>query len=458
MNILDYLEWRGDLLFTERPFNEVDNLILSSLAYLELEGIISNDGETKNLPMILDYYNAAGYDQSDLVNDPRPLLEKIVSAPRFQKLQVGRYVSMTDADVGIQFAAMTFFLDDGTAYVAYRGTDTSVVGWREDFNFALMRETPGQSESVDYLNYIGENTTGPLIVGGHSKGGNFAVYASLFCSDAVKERIQTVYSNDGPGFMESIANSENYRMMISRIQKIIPENSLIGILLTGYEKKRVIKSSAKGILQHNPYTWDIRVTQFDPADERSDVSMFMDETLSRWIDSLSTNEKRTLISAIFDSLEDSGIDTLSAVKEHNLLTFGTIMDVIKNMDPDTSRSAFDSLGKLFSAGRDVLLKGFKDKFDELGAFLMSFGKKETEEEASADLMQDAEPEAAISESADTPQTEVSEEIPVMPETAPAVPKAEESLLNETLPGETDAEPAPSVPELPEAALPSPAMA
>lgn len=458
MNILDYLEWRGDLLFTERPFNEVDNLILSSLAYLELEGIISNDGETKNLPMILDYYNAAGYDQSDLVNDPRPLLEKIVSAPRFQKLQVGRYVSMTDADVGIQFAAMTFFLDDGTAYVAYRGTDTSVVGWREDFNFALMRETPGQSESVDYLNYIGENTTGPLIVGGHSKGGNFAVYASLFCSDAVKERIQTVYSNDGPGFMESIANSENYRMMISRIQKIIPENSLIGILLTGYEKKRVIKSSAKGILQHNPYTWDIRVTQFDPADERSDVSMFMDETLSRWIDSLSTNEKRTLISAIFDSLEDSGIDTLSAVKEHNLLTFGTIMDVIKNMDPDTSRSAFDSLGKLFSAGRDVLLKGFKDKFDELGAFLMSFGKKETEEEASADLMQDAEPEAAISESADTPQTEVSEVIPVMPETAPAVPETEESLLNETLPSETGAEPAPSIPELPEAVLPSPAMA
>lgn len=392
MNILDYLDWRGDLLLNERPFNEIDNLILSSLAYLDLDGIVNNDDGTSDFPAILEKYNELGRDQSYLVNDPRPLLEKVVQTDRFRSVRVGRYVNQIDPEAEVQFAAMTFYLDDGTDYVAFRGTDNTIVGWREDFNFALLEETPGQSESVDYLNAVAASTDCPLRVGGHSKGGNFAVYASLFCDRSVKDRILTVYSNDGPGFMHSIAESDEYREMMPKIRKIIPENSLIGILLTGYEKKHVIKSSAKGIMQHNPFTWDTLKARFDPADERSPVSLFMDETLSRWIDGLSYEEKSSLISAIFDSLDASGETTVNALGENLAGVSGAIIGALKEMSKETSDTAKESIGKLFSAGREVIADGIKGQFSHLGKVL----RKEPDEQPAA-MLPEGSPEAAGAE-------------------------------------------------------------
>lgn len=389
MNILDYLDWRGDLLLEERPFNEIDNLILSSLAYLDLGEIVSDNGDTLDFPAILAKYNELGREQSYLINNPRPLLEKIVETERFRATRVGRYVTQTDTEKGIQFAAMTFYLDDGTAYVAYRGTDDTIVGWREDFNFALMEETPGQSESVEYLNSVAASTDCPLCVGGHSKGGNFAVYAALFCDENVKKRISIVYSNDGPGFIHSIAESDEYREMMPKIRKIIPENSLIGILLTGYEKKHVIKSSAKGIMQHNPFTWDTLKARFDPADERSPISLFMDETLSRWLDGLSDQQKAGLISAIFDSLDASGATTLTAIGENLGSLTGVILKTFKEINKETGDAAKESIGKLLSVGKEVIADGFKGQFDHIGKVF----KKEAAEPP-VTMLPEGTPEAA----------------------------------------------------------------
>ena len=375
MNILDYLDWRGDLLLSDRPFNEVDNLILCSLAYLDLDGIVSSDGDTMDFPAILAKYNELGREQPELINNPRPLLEKIVQTDRFRPVRIGRYVSQTDPEKGIQFAAMTFYLDDGTVYIAFRGTDDTLVGWREDFNFALSDETPGQTEAVEYLNAVATTTDARLRVGGHSKGGNFAVYASLYCDPAVRERILIVYSNDGPGFVHSIAESDEYKEMMPRIRKIIPENSLIGILLTGYEKKHVIKSNAKGLMQHNPFTWETLKARFDPADERSPLSLFMDETLSRWLDGLSYEQKSSLVSAIFDSMEASGATTLSAVTENLSDLKGTIFNALKEMDKETTDAAKESVGKLFSTGGGVIADGLKGQFGFIGKVF----RKETDE-------------------------------------------------------------------------------
>ncbi len=366
MNILDYLDWRGDLLLSERPFNEVDNLILSTLVYLNMDGLVPEDPRASiALSELPDAYRAAGYDQSRFLNDPLPLLEKAVRTPRFSSVRVGRYVNRIDAGQLIQFAAATYYLDDGTAYIAFRGTDDTIVGWREDFNFGLLTETPGQSESVAYLDAVASDTACPLRVGGHSKGGNFAVYAASFCKKAIKERILSVYSNDGPGFVHSIVDSEGYSSIVSRIQKIIPESSLVGILLSGREHKRVIKSSARGIFQHNPYSWSIVGTKFDPADARSPGSLFMDETLSRWFEKLSDTQKADLISAIFDSLEASGVSTLSELKENPIVTYNAIKGAIKKIDPETQSEVLDTMRKLLLAGRDVLLDELHKKLDLL---------------------------------------------------------------------------------------------
>lgn len=365
MNILDYLDWRGDLLFEERPFNEVDNLILSELVYLNMDGLVPADpNDSIPLPELLVRYKAAGYDQSDILNDPLPLLEKAASAERFSRVRVGRYVNRIDSDQVLQFAAATFYLNNAL-YIAFRGTDNTITGWREDFNFAYMDETPGQSESVAYVNAVAKDTSCPIWIGGHSKGGNFAVYAASFCDRQIRDRILKVYSNDGPGFVHSVVDSENYASILSRTEKIIPESSLVGILLSGMERRRVVKSSANGILQHNPYSWDILGARFDYADARSPSSIFWDEALSRWMDTLSDTEKADLVSAIFDSLEASGVSTLSGLKENLFSAGSAFLDSIKKISPKEQESVGGAVGKLFAAGRDTLYENLKKKFGRI---------------------------------------------------------------------------------------------
>ena len=210
-NILDYLTWRGDLRFHERPFNEVDNLIFSELAYADWGGIVPEDGTRVPLAEACQHYVNDGRDQSYLANDPRPLAEALLQSERFRDVEMSRYVSKTDTEQQLQFAAVTFHLEDGSLYVAFRGTDNSIVGWREDFNMSFLSHTPGQAEAAAYLDRAAAENDGPILVGGHSKGGNFAVYAAAFCESTPPERIRRVYSNDGPGFNRAVADDPRVR-------------------------------------------------------------------------------------------------------------------------------------------------------------------------------------------------------------------------------------------------------
>lgn len=366
MNILDYLDWRGDLTFAERPFNEVDNLILSTLAYLKMDGLVpENPSASVSIADLPAKYKAAGYDQTAFFNDPYPLAEKAADTARFKDVRVSRYMSRTETDEAVQFAAVTFDLGDGTQYVAYRGTDETIVGWREDFNLALLPKTPGQSEAVDYVNAVAADSAGKLRLGGHSKGGNFAVYAAAFCEEATKKRILSVYSNDGPGFLHEIADSEAYKSILPRIQKIIPDSSLIGILLSGSEPKHVIASAARGVMQHNPYTWNILGQHFVAAERRDPFSVFIDETMARWIETLNDEQKQTLITAIFDSLEASGVSTVNDLKTGNLATYNAILQAIKKLDPSMQSEVADAMRKLALAGRDVLHEEIQKKLEAL---------------------------------------------------------------------------------------------
>ena len=156
MNILDYLEMRGDLTFAERPFNEVDNLIFSVLAYLDMHDIVPEEFVFDvSLRKLCKRYLELGYDQSYIVNNPKILLRKIVSCKRFERVRVGGYSHHVSQDEQVQFSCATFMLGDGTAYVGFSGTDDYLTAWREDFNFTFMNSTPGQEEAVDYLNRLG---------------------------------------------------------------------------------------------------------------------------------------------------------------------------------------------------------------------------------------------------------------------------------------------------------------
>ena len=366
MNIMDYLDMRGDLTFSERPFNEVDNLIFSELAYLDMNGIVDDSIDfTVTIAELCEKYLALGYDQSYIINDPKPLLKKAAETARFKDIRVGAYVDKVAADEQVQFACATFVVGDGTAYVGYRGTDNTIVGWREDFNISYLSETPGQSEAAAYLNRIAGHTDYSLRVGGHSKGGNFAVYAAAFCKEAVRrDRVIEVYSNDGPGFNQSVVESKQYASILEKVTKIIPESSLIGILLSSKVKPKVINSEVKGLLQHDPYTWSVRGTVFEEADGFSSASLFMDETLKKWLNTLNDEEKKAVVSAIFDSLDASGASTLTEMNENKWVSYNAILKAVSRISKTTYGEVAESLKKLAEAGKDVLWNEAKKSFEQ----------------------------------------------------------------------------------------------
>ena len=355
MNFLDYLDWRGDIKFKERPINEVDNLIFSTLAYTDMEGLVRENGIT--ISELYQAYVNTGYDQSNMVINPKLLLEKTAKSERYKSVLVKYYVNEIDTEKHLQFSAVTFEIDEKVYYIAYRGTDNTLAGWHEDCNMSYLPKTPGQFEAAEYLNKISAKSEHDLIIGGHSKGGNFAVYAAAFCKSNIRERILKVYSNDGPGFNNTIANSKEYLDIIPKTEHIITDSSIVGILLSSKSKNKVIKSSAMGFDQHNPYTWNVLCTEFEKADGLSPASVFMDIATSKWIDSLNDDSKKILIDSVFNSLELSGATTINDISDKKWEVYNSVLKAITVMNTETRNEIGNSIKKLFDAGRDAIVKG-----------------------------------------------------------------------------------------------------
>ncbi len=355
-NFVDYLSWRGDLPMRKYPFNEVDSLIFAELAYADMAGIVPDleSGKTVSLQKLASAYEASGRDQSYLVNDPKPLLLAAGKSPRFRDVRVGAYEVATDVEQQYQFAAVCFYLKDGSCYVAYRGTDNSIVGWREDFNFSFLEETCGQQQAQLYLERVAWTNDKPLRVGGHSKGGNLAVFAAAFCKSEVKERILQVDSFDGPGFNRSVVESPEYQEILDKVQLTIPESAVVGQLLINKEERQIVKSTAEGILQHDPYSWGVLGTHFVTTDHLSATGAIMDTVLHRWLEDLDDDQRANLVSAIFDSLDASGALTLSELNKNRWQGYGAVLKALVDMDPERQKSVKETLLKLGAASRDAI--------------------------------------------------------------------------------------------------------
>ena len=356
MNMMDYLDWRGDITFQERELNEVDNLIFSTLVYLKMDGLISGDASVRlTIDELCQACEAAETDTSGTTCDPMKLLRKAASTDRFRNVTVCYYRSLYDAEEQVQFAAVTFKYAADKYYAAFRGTDNTITGWREDCNFSYALHTPGQTAAADYLSYVLAQTDGTFTAGGHSKGGNFAVYACAFCDKrSGNDRITKIYSNDGPGFNSEIADSENYMSILNILEKIIPESSIVGILLSSKARRKVITSTAKSVNQHNPYTWNVSGTHFTEADSRSIASIALDRTLSSWISSLDAHEKQLIIDSVFDALESSGAETMQELNSQKKETFFALLKAAVELDPEKRKEIAGAFGKFFASGKDTL--------------------------------------------------------------------------------------------------------
>lgn len=375
-NIMDYISWRGDLSFEQSQFNEVDNLILACFSYVNLDGIpavtkqkgIGLKKLTKEF-MKLHTMKELEADKSFIRLAPFMMMEMAKSV-RFGKCVVRNYVNDIVTEAEQQFAAMEIVLEDGTSYVSFRGTDDTIIGWKEDFNLSTG-VVPAQKRAIEYLQKISEHTDGMLRVGGHSKGGNLAIYGSVMCKSA-HEKILEIYSNDGPGFSREFQELPETKEMMPKIIRIIPEYSIIGTLLEHEKEPVIVASSSKGLLQHDGFSWEVQGPALVRRDSLNKTALRFIEILHKWIDGMDMEQKRLLIEDLFATLQASGYENLSEVQSGGLKSLAAMVKRVEKFAPESRGMMQELLTAICGGWLEQLQADTKDK---LSVLPLSFSDK-----------------------------------------------------------------------------------
>ena len=319
-DIFDYLRWRGDLSFSEAEFCEVDGLILSMLSYIDF-GVVGGGDDVTLREASLDYCPNGDYGCVDYgLIIPAFNINKTFclsgASKRLGDLTVSDYLALTDDGAGVQFAALTYHIDKKYAVVVFRGTDDSLVGWREDCSLAYLDEIPAQGLAVKYFSSVSEKYPQKrFFVVGHSKGGNLALYASVNCRERESRRIVRTYCYDGPGLSRAMLESEKYKLLESRITVILPQSSLIGVMFEKGKNYTVVESNGVGAFQHDPFTWELDGPNFKRSCELSAAGKVNEERFRKRMERMSIDERRETVEALFSLVDSLGIRTLSELKE-----------------------------------------------------------------------------------------------------------------------------------------------
>ncbi len=368
-NIEDYLAWRADVPLSVDPFNEIDNLILCEMGYARLGDIVPDDGAMTVEELRDRYVDARGKrgckgNPTVFIPKAPGLLDAMGSGVRFGTMTVGDHVDIVDDEAGIQIEAITFMLEDGTAYVCFFGTDDSVAGWKEDFSFIYLTETKGQRLAVEYLAGAAERTDRPIRVGGHSKGGNFAVYAAAFVDKSVQDRITTVYANEAPGHRDEVLETEGYRRIVPKVVSLVPETSIIGQLLSHGYPDQVVLSSENGIMQHDGFTWCLDRTGFIRA-ELSDTSRFIRQAHTDWLAKMDDDVRASFVSTLFTPIEATKTRTFHEMVTQSWATAEMIFTSINSMPEEKQKVMHNALRELLRSGSDTARAMIMEKINGL---------------------------------------------------------------------------------------------
>lgn len=356
-NINDYIKWRGDLELNVSEFNEIDSLILARFSYLPFESLMKKEEELTIEELSKRFEKADKNKLEILWPDDSDLLPLLGQSKRFGKMIATDFLNKFDPEQEKQFSAITVLLPDDTIFISYRGTDNTIIGWKEDFNMSFKSHIASQLDSVKYINDIAKKYQNNIRIGGHSKGGNLAVYAAVFADEEVKTRIINVYNNDGPGFADDITNTKEYKEMIEKVHTYIPQSSVIGRLLNHEEKYTVVKSIQKGIMQHDLYSWQVQGTKVVSLKEVTNGSEFVDKTIKDWLENVEPAKREQVIDVVFDILNTTDAQTMKDLKSNWFSSAKTMMASYKNIDKDTKDMIWQTLNELFKVAKDNVVNG-----------------------------------------------------------------------------------------------------
>jgi hypothetical protein len=361
-DIYEYLKWRGDLSFARSTVNPIDTLIFSILSYLDFpkeeQTIAHLAKEFEKNPPSEEQPERLGF----FAEIPH-LLDVLAQTKRYATVRVHHFAEALDQQESIQFASVVFTVQKQLHVVAFRGTDTHLVGWKEDLLMSFMEEVPAQKKAATFLQRISGELEGKFILTGHSKGGNLAVYAGVQLPQSEQKRVSAIYNHDGPGFHPRVIKSEAYQRMIKVMHTYIPQSSIVGILLEHGGNFSPIASSQVSILQHDPFSWKIEGTHFMVSESLSKGVLALKEAIRSWLNQVSPEERSAFVEAFCELISATGAETLEDLSRDKLQSAYAILRAYTHMSKESRRHLKKSMDLLFEESR----KSFAEKI--FGNFL-----------------------------------------------------------------------------------------
>ena len=366
--IWDYLAWRGDLLLTQDSFNEVDNLLLCIVAYIDFRRIarLRSFDPAYAMPigdvcaMLTEEDEQRGLSPEDYI----PVMRAMAATPRFRDVKMFAFEDSYDEEKVMQFSAVSFLLPDDSVFVAYRGTDTTLVGWVEDFNMSFMTAVPAQLRAVDYAVEVARRTPRrQLRIGGHSKGGNLAAYAAIYLPEKLQtKRLVAAYNNDGPGFNAEVLASEGFARAAEKIHTFIPQSSAVGMLLEHTEDYTIIDSTTVSLLQHEPLSWNVLGNRFIYLGQRSEAAKLGDDVIREWLAELSLQERQEFVETVHQLLSAGGkIKTLDDLRAGGLSSGLALLKGYITADEQKKKMLSELMGRLTDNAKGELRRTAEEK-------------------------------------------------------------------------------------------------
>lgn len=364
-NIITYSSEYAGTDFERLPFNEVDSLIFCQLSYLNYAPFVKGLKENDRAVSFSDIYYSERLDELFegywYKDENRELFKNVALSGRYGKIKINYYENVNEEKTDTQFSAVTFMISPDETYIAYRGTDASLIGWKEDLKLAYSKPINAQKLAAAYLMDIAALLCGKLYTGGHSKGGNLAVYAAMNADASVRDRIINIFDHDGPGFRPELLAGGSYNDIKKKIKKYIPRSSVVGIILEDEMDYEVIDCWSVGTLQHNTYTWKSENGAFIRAKEMTDQKKLRDAALNEWILSLSESEIDTFIDTFYEIITATDAKNVFELKNNPRLSMTKAGDAVRELDEDTKKA----LQKIFKSFIDIYGAKAEEEFKNM---------------------------------------------------------------------------------------------
>ncbi|MBO5347734.1 MAG: DUF2974 domain-containing protein [Lachnospiraceae bacterium] len=355
-NIIEYVHSYGFFDFEALPFSAVDALVLAQFVYIKIDGLVDGvkaDSRPVTLKEMAQHPEAERlFADTRFEENNRALFYAMCESKRFGEMKCLYCADYICVENETQFMAVTCILSDGSVKVLYRGTDETIIGWKEDFNMAFQYPIPGQQSGRRYLERVAGYISADFDLIGHSKGGNLAVYAAMHASEKVQQRIQHIYNLDGPGFRTEVYSMGYFEKIADRIVKIIPRSSIVGMILENHGEYKVVDSKSIGFLQHDPYSWLIDRIDFVYVEQMDKTHRIMDESLNAWVMSLSTEEVSEFVNTLFQIVSASEATDLISFTKNWTKSLAGMAGAIQNLDEETKNNMYSIMKRLASVSRE----------------------------------------------------------------------------------------------------------